>query len=136
MNIGFKIMAFMICLNVAAGIMNNLLPELTTTVSYDTATQTKLGIIANTSIDPSGSSGSNPETYGDRVMDFIGLGWINQIKDLAYNFLFGITNFLQKMFNIFGVTLGTVYIVFINIAISFAYVLAMVLLWTGKRLNK
>lgn len=139
MNIGFKIMAFMICLNIASGIMSALLPtgeyNLPTSIDITGEEQADLNVLGNLTIDPSGGSGSNPETFGDRVLDFVHLGWITRITDFIQQYLLGFTPFMIKTFGVFGQDYSP-YVAATNIGISFAYVLALVLLWTGKRLNK
>ena len=138
MNIGFKIMAFIICLNVASGITSKLLPEddfpgLPTSIDVSGESETELSILTNSTINPAGGAGSDPDTGGDRVLDFLHLGWIRNITTFVSNTLLGFTPFMIKLFGVFGKEYP--YIVATNLAISFAYTLALILLWTGKKLN-
>ncbi len=133
MNLGFKIAVFMICINIAAGIMNTALPDLPVSADYD-STQSSLleTTITNTSINPAGGSGSNPETFGDRVLDFVHLGWIKQVTDFLYGLLYGFSGLLEK---IFTAEYYQPYKIYIDLGITAAYGLSIIMLWLGRRLN-
>jgi len=132
MNLGFKVAVFMICINIAAGIMNIALPDLPVTEDYDTTQATLLAsTITNTSINPSGGVGSDPDTFGDRVLDFIHLGWIKQVTDFLYGLLYGFSGLLEKIFGIYYLP----YKIYINLGITAAYGLSIIMLWLGRRLD-
>ena len=132
MNLGFKIAVFMICINIAAGIMNTALPGLDTSVDYD-MTQSSLleSTITNTSVNPAGGSGSNPDSFGDRVLDFVHLGWIKQVTNFLYGLLYGFSGLLGKIFGVYYQP----YKIYIDLGITAAYGLSIVMLWLGRRLN-
>ena len=132
MNIGFRIAIFMICINIAAGIMNTALPNLPVTTDYDTTQSSLLAsTVTNTSIDPAGGSGSNPDSFGDRVLDFVHLGWIKQVTNFLYGLLYGFSGLLEKIFGVYYQP----YKIFINLGITAAYGLSLIMLWLGRRLN-
>lgn len=132
MNIGFKVAVFMICINIAAGIMNTALPDLPTTVDYDKDLSTNLETtLTNTSVDPAGGSGSNPDSFGDRVLDFVHLGWIRQVTSFLTTFLYGFSGLLVKIFGVYYQP----YKVYVDVGITLAYGLSLIMLWLGKRLD-
>ncbi len=132
MNIGFKIAVFMICVNIAAGIMSTALPDLPIVISYTSEEQTKIEeSLTNVSVDPSGGAGSEPATFGDRVLDFIHLGWIKNVTSFLYSFLFGFSGLLEKIFGSYYQPYKT----FVNLGISTAYALSIIMLWLGRKLN-
>ncbi len=132
MNIGFRIAIFMICINIAAGIMNEALPDLPMTESYDTTQNATLtSTIASGGVDPAGGSGSNPDSFGDRVLDFIHLGWITKVTSFLFGLLYGFSVFLGRTFGSYY----TPYKIYIDLGITAAYGLSIIMIWLGKRLN-
>ena len=134
MNLAFKIIAFVFLLNLSAGIMATAVPTLPYAISYSEDTAAKINGTGAFSgaLDPSGGSGSNPDSFGDRVLDFITIGWYQRIKVFVQNYLFGVTGILERVFG----PEFTPYKGYLNWAIFFTYSMALISLWVGKRLNK
>ena len=132
MNLGFKVAVFMICINIAAGIMNTALPDLDTKIDYDSGVSSIVeSTLTNVSVDPAGGSGSNPDSFGDRVLDFMHLGWINKVTEFLFNLLFGFSVFLGKIFGDYY----TPYKIYVDLGITTAYGLSIVMIWLGRKLN-
>ncbi len=123
---------FMICINIAAGIMSIALPDLPEFHDYDETQNATLSLtIAGGGVDPAGGSGSNPDSFGDRVLDFVHLGWISKVTEYLFSLLYGFSVFLEK---IFGINYQP-YKIFIDLGITTAYGFSIVMIWLGRKLN-
>ena len=133
MNLGFKVAVFMICINIAAGIMNTALPDVHLPAGiYDSDTSSIIEeSLINTSIDPAGGSGSDPVSFGDRVLDFIHLGWIKQVTSFLYGLLYGFSGLFGKIFGVYYQP----YKIYIDLGVTATYGLSIVMLWLGRKLN-
>ena len=88
--------------------MNIALPDLPKVSDYDSTQSSLLATtITNTSINPSGGSGSDPDTFGDRVLDFVHLGWIKQVTDFLYGLLYGFSGLYETSMYAFGKLFGS-----------------------------
>lgn len=135
MNMIFKIILFTLCLNVATGIMMNLLPDVGSNPAINpnlnaedklTMFNTKL----NSTISPT------PESTNSfyRLLDSLNLGVISKFLQMMNSFLFGFVDFLDLLFHSAGGIPSGIKGLIIGV-ITATYIMGAFWLWTGKNLT-
>lgn len=130
MNIAFKIMAYIFLVNLSAGIMSVALPDVPQQITYSETFSKGINNSFSGELAPEGVG--DPASFGDRVLDFLTLGFYEKIKNLLSTYLFGVTNILEKIFG----SNFTPYKAFFNWMIFLSYVLGLISLWVGRSFNK
>lgn len=141
----FKIILFSLLLNIATGIMTVAITDvngnqvfqkqdMSRVPSYNDTTGIIKGNFAG-QINPAGVT----EDKGNlvfRLLDLIGLGFINKMISTLDSYMFGFINFMEIMFGKWMDTItSTVIFGLLKSLLSVGYILAAFELWTGKTLT-
>lgn len=135
MALAFRIMMFTLMFNLAAGIIGVALApyypggDLPLGYSYDANKNTLQDQFNGTVMAPGGES--SVSSWWIRFLDFISIGFFQQIQNILNNSLLGFTNLLMSV----GV-LPADYIVYFNLVISAIYALGILELFTGRRVTQ
>ena len=158
----FHLVLFSLLLNIATGIMTVLVVDVdghqvftqqdkALVPVYDSSGNAFFMTQANQKINPAGVT----EDKGNlvfRLLDLVGLGFINQILTIVYHYLYGFVNLLNSLFGpwlinnkdlytlLFGLnlTIGSGYVPvggLLNGIITLGYVTGMWELWTNKSIT-
>lgn len=135
-NAVFKLMLYSILLNIAIGIMTTAMPQAFTDYqSFGVYNDEKLNEFTtdmNGTLKPT-SDAIDTSSITENILDKIGLGIINKIMNVVDEYMFGMINYLHTFFP------DTAYDYlwnFFKIALTIAYTIAAIILWTGKDVTK
>jgi hypothetical protein len=136
MNIAWKIVVFALCINVAAGIINNFVGINNNIYDADTTN----GVVGTDVYGVSSGNISRIDTipvtgevnWADNLLGLLGLGFIVDLVDMLTDYLYGLTDIIMAFVPEEGEGLA----IYINWAITLCYTFSLFSLFTGKSLNE
>jgi hypothetical protein len=133
MSIGTKLLFFVLLVNLSAGMLAvalaDVMPDgLAIGIEYDESDTIDAADFRDGTVDPPGVDPSSG--WWIRFLDFITMGYYNRIKSLLDNTIFGV----PALFVNLGL-LPSVYKPFLDFIISAIYVIAVVEIFTGKKIS-
>jgi len=126
---------FTLMFNLAAGIMGVALApyypggDMPLGYTYDSTKNTLQDRFNGTVMAPGGES--SVSSWWIRFLDFISIGFFQQIQSILSNSIYGFTNILSSI----GV-LPAEYVVYFNLVVSAIYALGILELFTGRRVTQ
>ena len=131
MNSNAVMVIFMLCLNIASGMMITLLPDIFddtafNPLSYTTGDENEFLAPLEENKNAEAQL-QDPSDAFDRLLDSLNIGWIMSFGNALYNYMFGFLNILEALFGANFVWRGYLFTL-----IRIGYVLLIFNLWTGK----
>jgi len=127
MGMMFKIMAVVFFLNIAAGLLNSV--GISGGLHFDASKSDNLRGEFDTSI--SGAPVEGSTNFGEKILNFVTVGLWDKIKGFINDYLLGVPNILKEA----GI-IGTATAVVVSMAMTIIYILGMIELFTGRRVNE
>jgi len=146
MKTAFKIMAFSLMLNIAAGIMlialpffdNN--PQFSGGLTYDSTAGQDFNNAMGATINPqSDLQDAGEQSY--RVLDLLNIGFLERLIQSIDNLFYGFINIMRNVFGpyletemrtfLFGPPVGV-----LKTMMTLVYIISALWMWTGKTINK
>lgn len=138
MKTAWKLMAFSILLNIAISILGVAFPIFDPSEGHTFGlSQDKYGAIddfrgVEGNVTPNGQLQQDSSLI-DRVLDVTIVGWIQRIAGVVQTYLYGWVNLLQDIFGgLLGEPLSGQVFTLLKGALTLAYIIALVVIWTGR----
>jgi hypothetical protein len=136
MNLAWKIVVFALCVNVASGIMTNVLGIENNIYEQNTTAE----IIGTDTYGVSSGNVSRIDTipvtgevnWADNLLGLLGLGFIVDLIGMLADYLYGLTDILMAILPKEAQDLSS----YINWGITLCYSFSLFSLYTGKNLNE
>jgi hypothetical protein len=132
MRLGYKIMIFVLLVNVSSGLLDYALPDLSkfSGVSYDSENQASNDLYRGFESSVAGTPVEN-DFWPGGLLDFLTLGLYSRIKDFLLSTIFGATTILLSM----GIITATVAVI-LNVVQLVIYVMTAFYLFTGRAIDR
>lgn len=127
MGMMFKIMAIVFFINISAGLIQAV--GIDSALHFDNTKSDNLRAEFDTSI--SGAPVEGSTNFGEKILNFVTVGLWDKIKGFINDYLFGVPNLLKEA----GI-INTAIAAIVSMAMTIIYILGMIELFTGRRVNE
>lgn len=132
-------MAFSILLNISIGIILAAMPTTfighTSGIGYDSSKGDAFNNLSG-SVTPDGTLQAS-SSLADRVLDLLSVGLVGKIVGVVDKYLYGWINLLKSIFQPFlGLDLSNTIFPILKGALTLAYIMGLISIWTGRDFDK